>query len=89
MPHLRVLAGTSLDDLVPITHVVNKQKPFRITSDRFDGEIVANIKGFNDGQGNSPHGSEYFDREDRQGITWSIQVQGITTCTRQHIRQQQ
>jgi len=75
MPHLRVLAGTSPDTLVPITHVVNTNKPFRISSELFDGEIVANIKGFADDE-DRVLDSEYFHREDRQGITWSIQVQG-------------
>jgi len=70
MPRLRVLAGTSLDSLVPITDAVNTNKPVPLCSHLFDGQVVANIKGFN---GIS---SEYFDREDRRGITWSIQVQG-------------
>lgn len=70
MPRLRVLAGTSWDSLVPITDAVNTNKPVPLCSHLFDGQVVANIKGFN---GIS---SEYFDREDRRGITWSIQVQG-------------
>jgi len=72
MPGLRVLAGTSLDALVPITEFVNTNKSFKFpTSDRFEGEVVCNIQGFEDGKE-----SEYFDREDRKGVTWSIQVQG-------------
>ncbi|KAF5333866.1 hypothetical protein D9758_017104 [Tetrapyrgos nigripes] len=72
MPNLRVLAGTSLDALVPITDYVNTNKPFKLpASDRFEGEVVCNIKGFADGTE-----SEYFEREDRKGVTWSIQVQG-------------
>ncbi|THU97791.1 DUF1769-domain-containing protein [Dendrothele bispora CBS 962.96] len=72
MPGLRVLAGTSLDALVPITEFVNTNKTFKFpTSDRFEGEVICNIKGFEDGKE-----SEYFEREDRKGVTWSIQVQG-------------
>ncbi|KAK7447412.1 hypothetical protein VKT23_014121 [Stygiomarasmius scandens] len=72
MPGLRVLAGTSLDALVPITEFVNTSKSFKFpTSDRFEGEVVCNIQGFEDGKE-----SEYFNREDRKGVTWSIQVQG-------------
>lgn len=70
MPRLRVLAGTSLDCLVPITDSVNTNEPVRLSSHLFDGQVVVNIKGFN---GTS---NEYFDRDDRQGITWSFQVEG-------------
>jgi hypothetical protein len=75
MPGLRVLAGTSHDSLVDISHLVNSDEPCRIQSDLFDGHIVAYIKGFMDKHGNVVE-NEYFTREDRQGITWSIQVQG-------------
>lgn len=72
MPGLRVLAGTSLDELVPITEYVNTNRAFKLpSSDRFEGEVVCNIKGFEDEKE-----SEYFEREDRKGVTWSIQVQG-------------
>lgn len=74
MPHLRVVAGTSLDTLVPIS--VNSDVPHAVTSDAFEGRILAYIKDFTDKDG-SVLDSEYFDREDRKGITWSIQVQGI------------
>ena len=37
--------------------------------------VVVHIKGFPDEDGNVLM-SDYFDRPDRQGITWSIQVQG-------------
>ncbi|THU79648.1 hypothetical protein K435DRAFT_810536 [Dendrothele bispora CBS 962.96] len=51
MPGLRVLAGTSLDALVPITEFVNTNKTFKFpTSDRFEGEVICNIKGFEDGK---------------------------------------
>jgi len=74
-PRLRVLAGTSLDTMVPMTSLVNTKKAHRYSSELFEGEIVANIKGFTDPEG-QVRDSEYFSREDRQGITWSIQVQG-------------
>ncbi|RDB30093.1 hypothetical protein Hypma_014003 [Hypsizygus marmoreus] len=70
-PRLRVLAGTSLSTLVPITDLVNTTNPHKLSSELFDGEVVVNIKGFP-----TRHGDEYFGREDRRGITWSIQVRG-------------
>ena len=75
MPRLSVVAGPSLDALVPIT--VNSGIPHNIVSDAFEGQILAYIKGFTDEEGNVlPGESEYFQREDRRGITWSIQTQG-------------
>jgi len=75
MPRLRVLAGPTPNSLVPISYIVNTDKPHTISSDYFEGQIVVNVKGFTD-----PHGrvldSEYFHRPDRKDITWSIQVQG-------------
>ncbi|KAG6335512.1 hypothetical protein ID866_3584 [Astraeus odoratus] len=75
MPRLRVLAGSSLDTLEPITHLVNTGRHYSVHSDRFDGKVAVYIKGFTDPQGRAPC-SEYFERPDRKGITWSIQVQG-------------
>ncbi|KAF9064819.1 hypothetical protein BDP27DRAFT_1450584 [Rhodocollybia butyracea] len=69
MPHLRVLAGPDPNHLVPITHLVNTNSPCKVSSELFEGQIIANIKGFNED-------TEYFDRDDRRGVTWSIQVQG-------------
>ena len=74
-PRLRVRAGTSLDNLVSITHLVNTPCPFALSSDVFRGEIVAHIKGLQEEDG-SVRTSEYFERKDRGGVTWSIQVQG-------------
>jgi len=74
MPRLRVVAGPSLDALVPIS--VNSDVPHDIVSDAFEGQIIAYIKDFPDEEGNASP-SEYFDREDRKGVTWSIQVQGM------------
>ena len=73
-PRLRVLAGTSPDTMVPITHIVNTGTSHHISTSLFEGEIAAYIKGF------SPRGeeSEYFRREDRAGVTWSIQVKGVS-----------
>ncbi|KAJ3810322.1 hypothetical protein F5876DRAFT_88957 [Lentinula aff. lateritia] len=69
MPQLRVLAGPHPNHLSSITHLVNTNLPCKVSSDLFDGQIIANIKGFN-------KDTEYFDRDDRKGVTWSIQVQG-------------
>jgi hypothetical protein len=74
-PRLRVSAGTSLDTMVPVTSLVNTNKTHKFSSELFEGEMVANIKGFTDPEGRV-NDSEYFERGDRQGITWSIQVQG-------------
>jgi hypothetical protein len=78
MPHLRVRAGTTSSttpgklDLVDVTRSVNTFKPIKLSSDIFEGELVVHIKGFN-----GVH-SEYFDRDDRKGISWSFQVQGVS-----------
>jgi len=61
--------------MVLITSIVNSSKAYPIQSDLFQGEIVANIKGITDEHGRV-RDSEYFGREERQGVTWSIQVQG-------------
>ncbi|KAF9475708.1 DUF1769-domain-containing protein [Pholiota conissans] len=74
-PHLRVLAGTSPDTMVPISSLVNTGKSYTLTSPLFEGNISAHIKGFTDERGRVRE-SEYFSREDKAGITWSIQVQG-------------
>jgi hypothetical protein len=77
MPRLRVVAGPSLDRLVPIS--VNANEPHTISSDAFEGRVLAYIKDFPDKDGDgSVLQSEYFDREDRKGITWSIQIQGVS-----------
>lgn len=75
MPGLRVLAGPSVESLEPISALVNQNKPFEIKSDAFEGTIVVNIKGF---AGSDE--CDYFARPERQGITWSIQVQGTFAC---------
>ncbi|KAF8644906.1 hypothetical protein AX16_008189 [Volvariella volvacea WC 439] len=74
-PRFRVLAGPSPDNLTPITTLVNTNQPHKITSDIFEGEIIANIKDFV-GPDGFVRRSEYFERQERQGVTWSIQVQG-------------
>jgi len=74
-PRLRVLAGTSPETMAPITGLVNTSKPYSFSSDLFEGQIVAHIKGLTDEHGRVRE-SEYFSREDKAGITWSIQVQG-------------
>ena len=71
MPRLRILAGPTPDQLVPIQ--ANSGKPTRIASDAFEGEVAVYIKGFADTEGRVGD-SEYFEK--RSGVTWSIQVQG-------------
>ncbi|KAF8703032.1 hypothetical protein AX14_014276 [Amanita brunnescens Koide BX004] len=74
-PRLRILAGPSPDSLTPITHLVNTSTPFKFSSELFEGEISLHIKDFVDDRGEMRR-SGYFDREDREGITWSIQTSG-------------
>ena len=81
MPRLRVLAGPSAEDLVPVTDVVNTGQAYPIVSEHFEGKIAIYVKNFVDPKGRRLT-SEYFEREDRRGITWSIQVQGA--CWNRH-----
>ncbi|KAJ6593594.1 hypothetical protein B0H19DRAFT_1205104 [Mycena capillaripes] len=78
MPTLRVLAGPTPNSLTPITSLVNTNTPHRIVTEAWEGEIIVFIKGFNetDPSHTTPEAAEYFGREDRSGVTWSIQVQG-------------
>lgn len=62
--------------MVPITSLVNTSKSYPLSSPLFEGAVVAHIKGLTDEQGRV-RSSEYFEREDRKGVTWSIQVQGL------------
>ncbi|KAG6884434.1 hypothetical protein C0992_006335 [Termitomyces sp. T32_za158] len=71
-PCLRVLAGTGTT-LTSITHLVNTTNAFPLVSDRFEGELVVCIKGFNHPEKDA---YDYFERPERRGITWSIQVRG-------------
>jgi hypothetical protein len=80
-PHLRVLVGPCPRTLVPITHIVNTSATHRVSSELFEGDISVHIKDFTDEEGVIRH-SDYFQREDRQGITWSIQVSGESGHTR-------
>ncbi|KAF9467742.1 hypothetical protein BDZ94DRAFT_900704 [Collybia nuda] len=74
-PRFRVLAGATPETMTPITSKVNTNEAHRIVSELFEGEVVVNIKGFTDSEGQVKD-SDYFSREDRQGITWSLQVRG-------------
>ena len=75
MPRLRVLAGPSVEKLQPITELVNTTTPYRFSTPHAEGKLVVNIKGLTDPDGHILT-SDYFQREDRKGITWSIQFQG-------------
>ncbi|KAJ7874808.1 hypothetical protein B0H14DRAFT_2717670, partial [Mycena olivaceomarginata] len=70
--------GPTPNELTPITPLVNTNTPHRIVTDAWEGEILVFIKGFNeaDPSKTTPEAVEYFGREDRSGVTWSIQVQG-------------
>ena len=72
---LRVLAGPSPYSLTDISDKVNTNKTHRIVSDTFEGVISLQIKRFPTHHRTTS--SDYFERLDRQGITWSIQVQGL------------
>ena len=72
---LRVLAGPSPHSLTDISDRVNTSRTHRIVSDTFEGDISLQIKRFPTHRRTTS--SDYFERLDRQGITWSIQVQGL------------
>jgi len=73
MPRLRVLAGSALDQLVPVSP--NSDIPVDVSSDAFQGKVAVYIKGFPDASGRTSD-SPYFHTAQRSGITWSFQVQG-------------
>lgn len=66
--------------MVPISDTVNSGTAHPISSDLFEGHVVAHIQGFTDERGNVRE-SEYFGREERKGVTWSIQVQGESSVS--------
>ncbi|KAK7057490.1 hypothetical protein R3P38DRAFT_2841269 [Favolaschia claudopus] len=78
MPKLKVLVGPTPNDLTPITSLVNTNTPHRVVSDAWEGEILVFIKGFNeaDPSKTTSAAADYFGRDNRSGVTWSIQVQG-------------
>lgn len=71
---LRVLAGPSPHSLTDISDKVNTDQGYRIVSDAFEGFLSLQIKRF---PAHHRTTSDYFERPERQGITWSIQVQGL------------
>ncbi|KAI0087393.1 hypothetical protein BDY19DRAFT_250445 [Irpex rosettiformis] len=73
MTRLRILAGPSLTNLIPIEP--NSDIPLNVRSDAFEGQVAVYIKGLPDESGRPTH-SPYFDHSLRKGITWSIQLQG-------------
>lgn len=80
-PRFRVLAGTSYTDLtdLPVNFDPSTGAEFfEVKSDAFEGRIVGSIKGYV-GLDGVQSTSKYFDRRDRQDVTWSIQVQGISS----------
>jgi len=73
MPRLRVLAGSTLDHLVPISP--NSDIAVDVSSDAFEGKVAVYIKGFADASGCASD-SPYFYYEQRSRVTWSFQMQG-------------
>jgi len=73
MPRLQVLAGPSLDRLAPVD--ANSDIPLCISSEAFEGQVAVYIKGVQDANGKVGQ-SSYFEKRERKGVTWSIQVQG-------------
>jgi len=71
---LRVLVGPCPSKLTDISSLVNTERPHTIKSETFEGRVVVHVKGFP-----GADESEYFEREERKGVTWSIQVQGTFT----------
>ncbi|KZT01226.1 DUF1769-domain-containing protein [Laetiporus sulphureus 93-53] len=71
MPRLRILAGPSIEEVVPV--VANSDLPLDVKSDAFEGKILVYIKGFADAKG-QVRDSPYFKK--RPDVTWSFQVQG-------------
>ncbi|KAF9787872.1 hypothetical protein BJ322DRAFT_1018585 [Thelephora terrestris] len=72
--NLRVLAGPSPCSLVDISDKVNTDQVHNISSDGFEGLLSLQINRFP--LHHRTASSDYFERPDRRGITWSIQVQG-------------
>ena len=73
---LRVFAGPSPHSLTDISDKVNTDEVHHIVSDAFEGAVSLQIKRFQTLHRTTS--SDYFERPDRQGITWSIQVQGLS-----------
>jgi len=73
MPRLRVRAGPSLDELTEVP--VNSGKAVDVSSDVFEGKVAVYLKGFADPTGEISD-SNYFEQDERKGVTWSIQMQG-------------
>ncbi|THH26539.1 hypothetical protein EUX98_g7649 [Antrodiella citrinella] len=72
MHRLRILAGPSFSSLTKIS--ANAASGFPIRTDAFEGEVAIFLKGFADTDGKVGE-SNYFDAEEREGVTWSVQVQ--------------
>lgn len=74
MPRLRVLAGPSPDRLAVIS--ANDGVPHSLSGRYFEGQVVVYIRDEEHPQAMSTKAQKYFDRRERKGVTWSIQVQG-------------
>lgn len=74
--NLRVLAGPSPHSLTDVSDIVNTNLVHHIVSEAFEGVISLQIERFQ--THHRATSSNYFQRPDRRGITWSIQVQGLS-----------
>lgn len=78
MPRMRVLVGISPETLRPI-EANTSNGYYRISSDKFDGEIAVYLKDFLNEAGDASTSADYFSHPDRRHRTWSIQVRGMNT----------
>ncbi|KAH8828982.1 hypothetical protein DL96DRAFT_1021869 [Flagelloscypha sp. PMI_526] len=76
MPHLRVLAGSSLDALQPISDIINCGKSCKVSNRFFEGELSASIRDFINEEGEKVPNGPYFGQPGKDSITWSIVTKG-------------
>ncbi|KAF8310960.1 DUF1769-domain-containing protein [Clavulina sp. PMI_390] len=74
MPRLRVLVGESPETLRPIS--ANDPAGHPLKTSRFEGTISVFLKNFENENGKLSMGEEYFGKNERKGVTWSIQARG-------------
>lgn len=80
-PKLRISAGSDVAHLETI-HVNHDLKPFALDGEHFRGRLTVRVKNFH---GETPDGASangsaaYFQEPYGDGMTYSIQVQGMST----------
>lgn len=77
MPRLRVLAGPSLEQLSVISS--NDGVAHSISGEYFEGRVAVYIR--DERPCFASRLPKYFERKERKGVTWSIQVQGAPLFT--------